>query len=121
MARPANANLNYTEGDDETYTIQIHKIPNPATPNTTTPINLTGGTPLCQIRDGYANTANQIIATATVTLTDPTNGICTINLTDAQTTLMAGRRLRYDLQITIASKTRTYLSGELIGNQEISR
>lgn len=109
MAKPGDLNLNYVEGDDEQYAFQLQ--------GTGGPINLTGATVECEVRTDYGQ---PVVATAVCSVTNAANGEFTVDLAKADTRLMAGDRHKYDVQITIGGKTRTYFRGEFSGTKEVT-
>lgn len=114
MAKPGEQNFTYTEGDDELYVITLIRQSDQA------PIDLTGATVAAEIRDDYASAGGVVIATATCTVTSPTSGQITVALAAADTKLMGGATFKYDVQVTIGGKKRTFLRGELIGTKEVT-
>lgn len=114
MAKPGEQNFTYTEGDDETYVITLVRQA------TLTPIDLTGATVAAEVRDGYAGEGGALIATAVCTVTDGPGGQLTMELAAADTKTMAGATCKYDVQVTIGGKKRTYLKGELQGTREVT-
>jgi hypothetical protein len=111
MAKPGDLNLNYVEGDDESYAFALKDSGG-------SPIDLTGSTIECEVRQDYGTTP---VATAVCTITNAAGGTFTVELDKTDTRAMAGGTFKYDVQITNASaKTRTYVRGELSGTQEVT-
>ena len=73
-----------------------------------TPLDLTGATVTGVVRPTY--TTGTPVAMTTV-VTDAPNGKVTFSLTDTQTNSLPAGSLVYDISITIAGNTKTYLSG----------
>lgn len=111
MAMPGTLNLPYHEGDDEAYVFQLKDSGG-------SPISLVGATVECEVRD---NPGGALLATATCTLTDASNGVFTVALGKDDTRAMAGARLKYDVQITTSGGlTRTYFGGDMVGTKEVT-
>ncbi len=113
MAKPAEANLTYYQGDDETWPMRL------TTQNDGLPIDLTGAVITCELRTGFAD-ESPVAQTATCTVTNAADGQFEISLTSAQTKIMAGATYKYDVEIELAGKTRTYLKGEIAGSKEVT-
>jgi hypothetical protein len=73
-----------------------------------TPMNLTGATVTGVVRPTY--TSGTPVSMTTV-ITDAAAGKVTFSLTDTQTNALPPGALVYDMSITIAGNTKTYLSG----------
>lgn len=73
-----------------------------------TPINLTGATVVGVVRPTYTTGS---VVTMTSTITNAAAGQVVLSLTDAQTNTLPPGALVYDVSITIAGNTKTYLSG----------
>ena len=113
MAKPAEANLTYYQGDDETWPVRL------TTQSDGLPIDITGATITCELRLGFADEA-PVAQTATCTITDGADGRFEISLTSVQTKTMAGTTYKYDVEIELGGKTRTYLKGEISGAKEVT-
>ena len=114
MAKPGEQNFQYTEGDDETYVITLVRQA------TLQPIDLTGATVSAEVRDNSASLGGVVIATATCTVTDGPGGQLTMELASTDTKTMGGITYKYDIQVEIGGKKRTYLKGELQGTNEVT-
>lgn len=73
-----------------------------------TPINLTGATVVGVVRPTYTSGTP---VSMTANITNAAAGQVTFSLTDAQTNSLPSGSLVYDISITIAGNTKTYLSG----------
>jgi hypothetical protein len=73
-----------------------------------TPIDLSGATIIGVVRPTYTS---GVPVSMTTTITDAVNGKVTFSLTDTQTNSLPPGALVYDMSITIAGNTKTYLSG----------
>ena len=73
-----------------------------------TPIDLTAATVVGVVRPTYTSGTP---VTMTATITNAAAGQVTLSLTDAQTNTLPAGSLVYDVSITIAGNTKTYLSG----------
>lgn len=80
-------------------------------------INLTGYVGAAHFRRDYTDT-NPIVATVTIS---PDGLLLTMSLSSAQTSVMNGDYI-YDLQLTSPSgKKRTYVTGDVIVDREVTR
>ena len=81
-----------------------------------TPIDITSATIVGVVRPTY-NTGTPV--TMTVIPVDLINGQIRLVLSDAQTTALPSGSLVYEITITIAGNTRTYLSGNFIVKSKV--
>lgn len=79
-------------------------------------IDITGWAGILQIKE--VDTAT-LVSSATITLSDPTNGEATVDFGD--TNLLAGGDYKYDVQFTdTGGNKRTYIGGKITVTEDIS-
>jgi hypothetical protein len=88
----------------------------PVDPETTgLPVDITGWTGLCQVKDD----TNQQLISATVTVTNPTGGEVEVDFGD--TSLVPGGEYKYDLEMTDSGlNKRTFIGGKFIVVEDIT-
>jgi hypothetical protein len=114
MARPGERNFTYTEGDDELYLITLQRAADSSA------INLTGAVISAEIRDNYASEGGVVVATATCAVVNGPGGVFSMEIAAADTKTMGGSSYKYDVQVALGGKKRTYLRGEIQGVKEVT-
>lgn len=122
MAETIEQHLRIRWGDEATWLVTV-------TDQAGTPINITGATSRFtgKLRATDVDAAAIFSKTtgAGITLTDPTNGVASVTLSDTDTTtkLAPGRThlLQFDWRVTISGTTMTVAYGDLLVEPAMSR
>lgn len=122
MAETIRQHLRARWGDEAVWLVTV-------TDSAGVPVNITGCTMrfTAKLRPGDADAAAILSKTVGggITLSDPTNGVATVTLTDTDTTskLAPGRThlLQYDWRMTLAGQTMTVAYGTLLIEPAMSR
>jgi hypothetical protein len=96
--------IKITQGDDWNYPLTFST----RLVGVKTPIDLTNATIIGTVRPTYTSGTP---VSMTTTITNASAGQVTFSLTDTQTNSLPTGNLVYDIKITIAGDTKTYLSG----------
>jgi hypothetical protein len=105
-------NLYIDQGASFTATVQIIG-------NDDLPFNLTGYTPVAQIRRNYAT--NTVSATFTAAISEAANGTLTLNLSASQTGNLKYGRYVYDVEISAGSTVLRPVEGIITVNPQVTR
>jgi hypothetical protein len=86
-----------------------------------TPVDLTGATVRSQVRERYDD-ASPIVSFTTAIDADPTTGIFTLSLTDAQTAAFSFTKALYDIEIVYSdASVDRILQGNVILSKEVTK
>lgn len=109
--QPKRYDIVLYQGDTFTFSLTLK--------NGATPIDVTGWTPLAQIKKTSDNTPGETpVLGVTVGTTD---GKITIKLTDTETAALQGStEYKYDIQLSDGTNKRTFIGGKITVTEDIS-